>query len=177
MSKALHIQAAEYIRSRILSGQYPLGSQIPTENELAALLGISRPTVRQALDSLSNEGYLQRIKGKGDFCDPAQGNPRIYHFPHRLSGRKPQTRPYPAHRSAGTGFGARLRPGGGGLRAPRQFQSDPAHPPALFGRATTKMLLWCIQCCMCPTGCFRIWKPWILPTLLFTISWLPGGWK
>ena len=75
MSKALHIQAAEYIRSRILSGQYPLGSQIPTENELAALLGISRPTVRQALDSLSNEGYLQRIKGKGTFVT----QPKVIH--------------------------------------------------------------------------------------------------
>ena len=44
MGKALHEQAAEYIRARILSGEYAVGSQIPTENELCALLGVSRPT-------------------------------------------------------------------------------------------------------------------------------------
>ena len=48
MSKALHMQVSEYIRSRIESGEYAIGSQIPTENELASLLSVSRPTVRQA---------------------------------------------------------------------------------------------------------------------------------
>ena len=39
MAKALHEQAAEYIRSRILTGEYAVGSQIPTENELCAAAG------------------------------------------------------------------------------------------------------------------------------------------
>ena len=46
MAKSLHEQAAEYIRDRIRSGEYALGSRIPTENELCALLGVSRPTLR-----------------------------------------------------------------------------------------------------------------------------------
>lgn len=68
MGKALHEQAAEYIRARILSGEYAVGSQIPTENELCALLGVSRPTLRQALDTLTREGLIVRIKGKGTFA-------------------------------------------------------------------------------------------------------------
>ena len=55
MAQALHEQAAEYIRGRIQSGEYPVGSQIPTENELCALLGVSRPTLRQALDTLARD--------------------------------------------------------------------------------------------------------------------------
>lgn len=75
MGKSLHEQAAEYIRSRVESGEYPVGSQIPTENELTALLGVSRPTLRQALDRLSQEGLLTRIKGKGTFV----AQPKILH--------------------------------------------------------------------------------------------------
>ncbi len=67
MAKALHEQAAEYIRAHIKSGAYPVGGQIPTENELTELLGISRPTLRLALDRLTQEGLLMRVKGKGTF--------------------------------------------------------------------------------------------------------------
>ena len=35
MAQALYMQAAEYIREKIAAGEYPVGSQIPTENELA----------------------------------------------------------------------------------------------------------------------------------------------
>ena len=72
MAKALHEQAAEYIRSRILTGEYAVGSQIPTENELCALLGVSRPTLRQALDTLAREGWLHRLKGRGTFVTEPQ---------------------------------------------------------------------------------------------------------
>ncbi len=75
MSKPLHEQASEYIRSRIESGEYPVGSQIPTENELTALLGVSRPTLRLALDRLTHSGYLMRIKGKGTFVT----QPKVMH--------------------------------------------------------------------------------------------------
>lgn len=67
MAQTLHMRVSEYIRTRIEAGEYPVGSQIPTECELAQLLGVSRPTVRQALDNLSHSGYLTRVKGKGTF--------------------------------------------------------------------------------------------------------------
>ena len=75
MAQALHEQAAEYIRGRIQSGEYPVGSQIPTENELCALLGVSRPTLRQALDTLAREGWLMRVKGRGTFVT----EPKVAH--------------------------------------------------------------------------------------------------
>lgn len=75
MSQTLHVQVSEYIRTRIESGEYPIGSQIPTENELAQLLGVSRPTVRQALDNLAHNGYLSRVKGKGTFVT----QPKVVH--------------------------------------------------------------------------------------------------
>lgn len=74
MAKSLHEQAAEYVRARILSGEYPVGGQIPTENELCALLGVSRPTLRQALDALAREGWLLRVKGKGTFVTEPKVN-------------------------------------------------------------------------------------------------------
>lgn len=75
MSQKLHEQVSEYIRTRIESGEYPLGSQIPTENELAGRLGVSRPTVRQALETLSHSGYLTRVKGRGTFVT----QPKVIH--------------------------------------------------------------------------------------------------
>lgn len=75
MSQPLYAQVACYVRERIDSGEYAEGSRIPTENELARLLRVSRPTVRQALSALSREGYLLRIKGSGTFA----AHPKVVH--------------------------------------------------------------------------------------------------
>jgi len=75
MMQSRYIQIAEQLRSQIASGEYPLGSRIPTENELAARLGVSRPTVRQALDLLAREGRLTRVKGSGTFV----AQPKLVH--------------------------------------------------------------------------------------------------
>lgn len=65
--KALHLQAEDFLMERIHSGQWPPGTQIPPETELAAELGVSRPTIRQAMARLVSNGYLVRIKGRGSF--------------------------------------------------------------------------------------------------------------
>lgn len=75
MKQSLYIQIAQQLRSRIAKGEYPLGSRIPTENELAASLAVSRPTVRQALDLLVREGRLTKVKGSGTFVS----QPKLVH--------------------------------------------------------------------------------------------------
>ena len=64
---ALYTQLVKYFRTRILSGQLPPGSRLPSELELAERHRISRGTVRQAMNVLVNEELVERIPGKGTF--------------------------------------------------------------------------------------------------------------
>jgi GntR family transcriptional regulator len=57
--------ARRHIVSRILD--VPAGSQLPPEPELAAELGVSRSTLREALRSLEDEGVVRRTRGAGTF--------------------------------------------------------------------------------------------------------------
>jgi GntR family transcriptional regulator len=68
-----YYQIREDIVEQIESGVYSHGEQIPTETELAAKYGVSRPTIRQAILALVNEGILVRTRGKGTFVS----TPRI----------------------------------------------------------------------------------------------------
>jgi DNA-binding FadR family transcriptional regulator len=45
-------------------GQYVTGQQLPTERELAAMLGVSRTSVREALKELTDTGYLEVRRGR-----------------------------------------------------------------------------------------------------------------
>ncbi|MGG5253678.1 trehalose operon repressor [Neobacillus sp. SM06] len=53
------------IAAQIEDGVYPKNSRLPSENELAEKYGTSRETVRKALNLLSQNGYIQKIKAKG----------------------------------------------------------------------------------------------------------------
>jgi DNA-binding GntR family transcriptional regulator len=55
------------VRARIISGEYPVGSVIPSTTELVAETGRSRPVVRQAIAQLQAEGILEGHQGKGVF--------------------------------------------------------------------------------------------------------------
>ncbi len=63
--KPIYLQLREIIRSKIEENDYPPGTAIPSENELADTYEINRLTVRSAIDALVNEGLLKRIQGKG----------------------------------------------------------------------------------------------------------------
>lgn len=56
----IHQTISNQIRTEIQGGKYPLGSKLPTEEELCALHNTSRPTLRQALGTLSAEGLINR---------------------------------------------------------------------------------------------------------------------
>jgi len=63
----LYTQIRESLRSRIFDGTYREHAQLPTEGELTATFGVSRITVRQALNDLQKEGLIYKIHGKGTF--------------------------------------------------------------------------------------------------------------
>ncbi|MDO5338183.1 MAG: GntR family transcriptional regulator [Eubacteriales bacterium] len=67
ISTPLYQQLENRLRQEIDSGQRPVGSRIPTENELSQQYNVSRVTVRKALAGLSENGYLERKSGKGTF--------------------------------------------------------------------------------------------------------------
>lgn len=53
------------LKKEILADVYPIGSILPSENDLCAAANLSRSTVRQALSQLETEGYITKQKGKG----------------------------------------------------------------------------------------------------------------
>ena len=63
--RRLYRQVADQLRSLIDGGEYALGDRLPTERELAERLGISRPTVREALIALEVEGRIRIRVGSG----------------------------------------------------------------------------------------------------------------
>ena len=60
-------QVFDQLREQILSGGWKPGDKLPSENELAAQFGVSRVTVRNALQKLSGLGLLETRFGEGSF--------------------------------------------------------------------------------------------------------------
>ena len=66
-----YAELADALRLRIVSGEIAPGARLPSENELAASIGYSRQTVRQAIGLLENEGLARRVQGSGTFARTA----------------------------------------------------------------------------------------------------------
>ncbi|MEA4907662.1 MAG: fatty acid metabolism transcriptional regulator FadR [Chloroflexi bacterium] len=54
----------ERLIEAILSGHFPAGSNLPAERELAVQLGVTRPTLREALQRLARDGWLEIHHGR-----------------------------------------------------------------------------------------------------------------
>ncbi len=65
--KALYEQVKDHIIDNIKSGKWAADTRIPSENQLAKELSISRMTVNRALRELSDAGHLLRIQGVGTY--------------------------------------------------------------------------------------------------------------
>jgi GntR family transcriptional regulator len=63
----LSLQARQYLLGLIEDGTLEPGEQLPAEADLATQLGISRPTLREALHNLEREGVIVRKHGVGTF--------------------------------------------------------------------------------------------------------------
>ncbi|MBO0476578.1 trehalose operon repressor [Vagococcus sp. DIV0080] len=55
------------LEKKILTNDYPPQSLLPSENQLMKIYGVSRETIRKALNLLTNAGYIQKKQGKGSF--------------------------------------------------------------------------------------------------------------
>ena len=66
-SKAKYEVLRNELIAGIVGGRFRADEPLPSENEIVAEAGVSRSTVRLALDGLELEGYISRIRGKGTF--------------------------------------------------------------------------------------------------------------
>jgi GntR family transcriptional regulator len=63
----LWYQVEQAIRAIVKSGEWATGDQIPAEDRLCAMFGVSRITLRHALRNLEEHGLLRREHGRGTF--------------------------------------------------------------------------------------------------------------
>jgi DNA-binding FadR family transcriptional regulator len=75
-NRKLYIQIADQIRDRILAGDVEPGQQLPSERDLATTLGVSRPTVREALIALEVAGLVEVRVGVGAFVRTSDKAPK-----------------------------------------------------------------------------------------------------
>lgn len=64
---AKYIEIRDYLKAKILSGELKVGDQIPTEKQLCEQFKTSRMTVNKAITRLCENGYIERVAGKGSF--------------------------------------------------------------------------------------------------------------
>lgn len=64
-ARPLWSQIDDDIREKIDSGEYKVGDILPPEMQLVDIYGVSRITIRQAMDNLMKDRYIERRRGKG----------------------------------------------------------------------------------------------------------------
>ncbi len=69
--RRLYRQIADQIRTLIKSGEFSAGSRLPPERDLAKQLGVSRPSVREALIALEVERLVEVRIGSGIYVQPS----------------------------------------------------------------------------------------------------------
>jgi GntR family transcriptional regulator len=69
----LYYQIKAWLMDSMARGELLQGDPIPSEDTIARESGVSRMTVRQAVNDLRIEGYVIRAKGRGTFVAPGAG--------------------------------------------------------------------------------------------------------
>lgn len=96
-NKALYHQLVDLLKERMETSMIP-HDKLPSERELTAQYGVSRTTVRLALQELENTGYIYRRHGKGTFVSDIKQDAAdlagAYSFTEQMKslGRHPETR-------------------------------------------------------------------------------------
>ncbi|MFD5589213.1 FadR/GntR family transcriptional regulator [Streptomyces sp. NPDC058733] len=81
-------QVIAELRTQITSGEWPVGSRIPTEPELVEQLGVARNTVREAVRALAHNGLLDIRQGSGTYVVATSELAGVMH--RRFAGADPQ---------------------------------------------------------------------------------------
>lgn len=79
----VYIRIQDDLAARISAGEYPAGSRIPSESALAERYGVTRMTVRQAVDGLVFNGVVSRRQGSGTYVVQV---PTVHRPLNRLTG-------------------------------------------------------------------------------------------
>jgi len=66
-ARPLWQQVADDLRNEITTGRQPPGTRLPSEAELGYQYGVSRVTIRHAIQALADEGLVQAVHGRGTF--------------------------------------------------------------------------------------------------------------
>jgi DNA-binding GntR family transcriptional regulator len=61
----VYVQVADDIAAKIESGDFPAGSRLPSEAELAERYEVAKMTVRRALEVLRERGMVRTLHGRG----------------------------------------------------------------------------------------------------------------
>lgn len=64
-SEPLYISIMHILKERIIEGDYPVGSLMPTEHQLEEEFEVSKITIRKAIELLDQEGYVVKKSGRG----------------------------------------------------------------------------------------------------------------
>ncbi len=75
----LYVQVARTLKDEIVSGVYPVGSLIPTEDILCGRFSVSRYTVREALRRLRDDGLVSSRQGAGTRVEPSRSRDSYIH--------------------------------------------------------------------------------------------------
>jgi DNA-binding FadR family transcriptional regulator len=78
--RRLYRQIADQLRTLIGRGDVAPGARLPAERDLARRLGVSRPSLREALIALEVEGLLDVRVGSGIYVTPSEGRGRAAHI-------------------------------------------------------------------------------------------------
>jgi GntR family transcriptional regulator len=72
----LHVEVASLLRRQIRDGELKGGEKLPSLQELGELFGVTALTVRQAMNTLDDEGLIERSSGRGTFVKKVKFQPR-----------------------------------------------------------------------------------------------------
>src|SRR5699024_3526297 len=78
MVSPVYIQIHNQIKKDIEAGKWKIGEKIPSERELAENFSVSRMTLRQAIQTLVDEGILEREIGSGTFVARKKVQEKMY---------------------------------------------------------------------------------------------------